>query len=320
VVVDACNSYYLVHRRGGADDRGPSRHDAIRRYLTAEDLARYPNTGVLLSTSSERESHEWSGFSAGVFSHQLRSALAGAADVNGDGRIEYSEVEAFIAAANLRVADPRARLEVFARPPALDRTRALVDLTRSKLRHFVRFPAGSPLAAYLEDARGVRTLDLHHSGEQPLVVGLVPSPRYFVRSRDGQRELRLDLTRAGRVDIDPAAMKASAVVARGAVAEALRDHLYAEPYGPGFYRGFAASTGAPPVAATPSPWLPAAARPAVVTAAYLRERLVRESQRSVADPALRSRLRRIGPELLRALSEGRLAEADRLLDRAAIPR
>ena len=37
--------------------------------------------GFLLSTSSGRESHEWEGVQAGVFSHEVRSGLYGAADV-----------------------------------------------------------------------------------------------------------------------------------------------------------------------------------------------------------------------------------------------
>src|SRR5581483_9078706 len=90
LIIDACNAYLMVARRG--DDRAPAAADAIRRYVADEDLARYPTTGVLLSTSRAAASHEWSAFGAGVFSHELRSALAGGADVNGDGRVEYSEV------------------------------------------------------------------------------------------------------------------------------------------------------------------------------------------------------------------------------------
>src|SRR5688572_6878483 len=53
VIVDACNSYFLVNRRG-ADDSGPSRADAVESYLSREDLTSYPNTGVILSTSSAK--------------------------------------------------------------------------------------------------------------------------------------------------------------------------------------------------------------------------------------------------------------------------
>lgn len=319
IVVDACNSYFLVHRRGGEDDGGPSRREAIQQYLAAEDIARYPNTGVLLSTSEAKESHEWSAFGAGVFSHQLRSALSGAADVNGDGIIQYSEVQAFVAAANLRVSDPRARIDVFARPPRIDASRPLVDLTRSRFRNWLRFPAGPALAVYLEDQRGVRYLDAHLSGERAVVVGLVPSQRYFVRTRDGSREARIDASRRGRIDFDHGALRPSTLAARGAIAESFRTKLYAEAFGPGFYRGFVASSGAAPVAPTRTAWVPAPARPAIITAAYLRERVALLSRASEREPALRRRLRRASPDILRALAAGRLEDADRLIDRAARP-
>ena len=66
------------------------------------------NVGLLLSTSSARESHEWSGFESGVFSHEVRSGLYGAADADGDGRVSYAEIAAFPpkTAAGLACLDP----------------------------------------------------------------------------------------------------------------------------------------------------------------------------------------------------------------------
>ncbi|HSK04882.1 MAG TPA: caspase family protein, partial [Kofleriaceae bacterium] len=129
VIVDACNAYYLVHRRG--DGTAPARRDAVAAFVAREELARYPNTGVLLSTSSAKDTHEWSAYRAGVFSHELRSAMAGGADVNGDGRIAYSEIAAFLAAANQHVTE-QARVDVFARAPAADLARPLVDLRAAR--------------------------------------------------------------------------------------------------------------------------------------------------------------------------------------------
>lgn len=264
IVIDACNSYFMVHRRGGdaVDDGGPSHREAVQSFLAREDLGRYPNTGVLLSTSTEKESHEWSAYGAGVFSHQLRSALAGAADVNGDGLIEYSEVEAFVAAANLRIANPRARVEIFARPPTIDLARPIMDLSASRFRHWLEVPVGAPLRVYLEDARGVRYLDAHLSGERPVILGLADSPYYFVRTSDGTREARIALARQGLRTLDPAALRPSTMAARGSVAEAFRLALYAEPYGPGFYRGFVAARSIRAVAPVQDPWLPRPAAPA----------------------------------------------------------
>lgn len=64
----------------------------------------------------------------GVFTHELLSALSGAADVNADRRVEYSEVQAFIASANRAIHDPRAVPRIVAFPPAIDHHRAIVAL------------------------------------------------------------------------------------------------------------------------------------------------------------------------------------------------
>ena len=60
----------------------------------------------------------------------MRSALAGAADIDGDGRVTYAEAHAFISAANGRVQDARARLSAYAAPPALHRDEPLFDRSR----------------------------------------------------------------------------------------------------------------------------------------------------------------------------------------------
>jgi len=48
------------------------------------------------------------------------SGLWGAADINSDQRIEYSELQSFVASANRTVDDPRAKPSVIVHPPALD--------------------------------------------------------------------------------------------------------------------------------------------------------------------------------------------------------
>ena len=109
VVIDSCHSYFLVNARG-------------RRVAVAEaqdSLDRYPSVGFLLSTSRGKEVHEWSGYGGGVFTYQLLSAMRGAADVDGDGAVAYSEAHAYLAAANMDVTDPRARIEPFVQHPTL---------------------------------------------------------------------------------------------------------------------------------------------------------------------------------------------------------
>ena len=72
------------------------------------------------------ESHEWAGFEAGVFSHEVRSGLFGAADADGDGRVTYAEIAAFVRRANEAIPADRFRPQVLARPPQGDGM--LVDL------------------------------------------------------------------------------------------------------------------------------------------------------------------------------------------------
>ncbi|MFP2912930.1 hypothetical protein ACLESD_49575, partial [Pyxidicoccus sp. 3LFB2] len=127
LIVDACDSYYFVHSRG-ALPVGPAHAEVVKGLLATRELDRYPQVGVVLSTSTEQESHEWSAIRSGVFSHLVRSALTGAADVNADGRVEYSELHAFVAAASQGTEDVRGKLASFVRPPALDRSAVLADL------------------------------------------------------------------------------------------------------------------------------------------------------------------------------------------------
>src|SRR5207302_8747688 len=127
LIVDACYSYFLTLERGP----GGSRHD-IPGFAQFGGLAKRENVGLLLSTSSARESHEWSGVESGVFSHEVRSGLYGAADADGDGVVTYPEMVAFIERANAAIPGERFRPDVFARAPRL--SSQLVDLRQANRR------------------------------------------------------------------------------------------------------------------------------------------------------------------------------------------
>jgi len=94
VIADACASYFLAYARGPGGERRPIDSFGIAPALTADT-----RIGLLLSTSSARESHEWDAFQSGVFSHEVRSGLYGAADADGDGQVSYREIAAFVARA-----------------------------------------------------------------------------------------------------------------------------------------------------------------------------------------------------------------------------
>jgi hypothetical protein len=250
----------MVNARGSkrwVDDSVDPRADrgdaAVRAFLAEEQLERYPRAGVIVATSGDQETHEWSRYQAGILSHELRSGLAGAADVNGDGRIEYSELRAFLAAANARVRNPEARLEVFSRPPALDRHRPLVDLRRAQANGgAARFLHFSPAVAgryHIEDERGVRWADLHKEVGHPFDVVLSSRRNYYVRrdERDSEEEAPLRTPGATRVELASLSWKPRAIASRGALDDTFRQDLYKVPFGRGFYDGYVATSGDVPV-------------------------------------------------------------------------
>ncbi len=250
LIIDACDSYFMVNARGGSakwrSDRSKSVDPVLlAEYTEARVLERYPNTGVLVSTAGIKETHEWSRYGAGVFSYEVRSALVGAADVNGDGRIAYSELAAYVAAANLRVDTEKARVTVFSKAPAANLAEPLFDLRRMRATTFVRFETEQAGHFELEDERGVRYLDLNKAPEHAVTVGLVPGPRYYVRR--GNSEIEVPSTAPGTVSVASGTWRATHLSARDATNDALSSGLYKVPYGPSFYSGYVATSGEAPV-------------------------------------------------------------------------
>jgi hypothetical protein len=182
LIVDACSSYLLVSGRGQGGERRPL-HGFAGSPVVGGDLLGRGDIGLLLSTSSARESHEWNAFQAGVFSHEVRSGMFGGADADGDGTISYAEIAAFIRRANESIPNERYRPEVFWRPPA-DRT-TLVDL-RSALARRVEIPATEHGHYYLEDPRGVRLADFHNGSTLTarLIRPSEPTHLYLQRTGD----------------------------------------------------------------------------------------------------------------------------------------
>lgn len=156
LIADACYSSFLASGRGA----GAGARRAIESLSQSSGL---DHVGLLLSTSSARESHEWEGFQAGVFSHELRSGLLGAADASGDGLISYREIAAFVERANERIVNEKYRPDIHAQPPPGGDV--LVDIRRARERRLEI--QGTEGAHYLlEDGRGVRLADFHNGVTQ----------------------------------------------------------------------------------------------------------------------------------------------------------
>lgn len=153
VIIDACYSFFLAYPRGAGGRRRP-----LAGLRTLGLLADSGHIGLLLSTSSAKESHEWEGLQSGVFSYEVRSGLSGAADADGDGQVTYREIAAFVERANAAIPNERFRPEVHARPPAT--SGLLLDLKPGLARGVV-VPGGAHFI--LENADGVRLADLHGS-------------------------------------------------------------------------------------------------------------------------------------------------------------
>jgi hypothetical protein len=251
LIVDACDSYYFVNSRG-ALPVGPSQEEAVKSVLATRELTRYPRVGAVLSTTREQASHEWSAIRSGVFSHQVLSALSGAADINSDGRVEYSELQAFIAAASQGVEDVRGRLEVSIQPPALDRSAPLIDLKDRARLGFLLIPPGTEGRMWIEDSRGLRVAEFNKERERSMVLGLPATSGYFLRASG--REASFGFPRpGGLVNAGGLSWRDHAFAARGAMEDALRDKLFSVPFGPNFYSGYMASLGQTPVAPEPEP-------------------------------------------------------------------
>jgi hypothetical protein len=183
LIVDACYSYLLVGERGPGGERRK-----VEGFAATSELGRRSNLGLLLSTSSGDESHEWGAFQAGIFSHEVRSGLYGAADLDGDGSITYAEIASFLDRANQAIVNEKYRPHVFARASAA--SAQLVDL-RSGLGRSLTVDGSFPSAHYLiEDQRGVRFVDFHNAkGRSFRLVRPGGASPLYVRSMDDGKEL-----------------------------------------------------------------------------------------------------------------------------------
>jgi hypothetical protein len=248
LIIDACKSYFLVNRRGGEDwkdDSASESHDAeIRAFLNREDLSSYPRVGVILATSGDQSTHEWTRYRGGILSHGLRSALTGSADINGDGRVEYSETHAFLAASTARVRHPEARLNIWARPPAANRHQPLFDLRDAQRARLLRFAPTLSGKFYLEDDRGIRYADMNKAPGTRVDMAVDRKRTYFIHSKSSEAKINPG---AGRIQVATLSFTDKKLAMRGSVETSFRKDLYKLAYSRGFYDGFCARTGLEPV-------------------------------------------------------------------------
>jgi hypothetical protein len=234
--IDACNAEAVVRPRDlQAQVVDPPPAD-LRDYLHGATLARFPNVGAIMASTSGAQSHEWDIYQSGIFTHEILSALRGAADVDGNRRIEYSELAAFLAAANRDVADARARPHSVIHPPPADPRVAIVDLRVERHVAFLSGKPGSLGSFYVEDARGNRLLDLRAEPLLSLTLSVPANDVLYLRNDRG--EAALTPPEGATVRFEDLRLAATEVRARGALDSALRRGLFATRFGPDYYRGF----------------------------------------------------------------------------------
>jgi hypothetical protein len=246
VIVDACHAGGVVGVRGDffaheTDARAvPVTAADVEPILESTPLARYPNIGVILAATVDQETHEWSVTESGVFSHEIISGLLGAADVNGDGVIEYSELSAFVAAANRDIKDPRAVPHVIARPPAANQNVALLALPSLVGVRRLRGAAGTYGHFHIELSNGQRYLDAHLDRGAEITVALPEQTVAYIRTETQEAALPAN----GDVALAHLAFSDRDLASRGSIAAAYRDALFATGFGRDYYLGYVDSTGA----------------------------------------------------------------------------
>jgi hypothetical protein len=182
VFIDACKSYFLVFDRGPGGRREPYQ----RPFALGTIPAWLANTGFVLSTSSDRDSHEWERYQAGILSYEVRSALRGGADADGDQRVTYAELGAFIATANKGIASTRFRPDFLVRPPGRDLG---VELLRWRADAATVRLEGVPVGhVYAETAHGERLLDANPDPRQRVSLYLPDERPLFLRTNDETAE------------------------------------------------------------------------------------------------------------------------------------
>jgi hypothetical protein len=252
LVIDACHAGGVVGMRGKRSfgkevdaETSDVGDEEAARWVAARTLARFPHVGVLASTTAGEQAHEWSAIESGVFSHEVLSAMWGAADINNDLKVEYSEVQAFVSAANRRVEDPRAVPKVVARPPPDDPHDPVADLGRFSQSMMITGDASTLGHFHIERHNGQRHVDAN-LGTHAMTIAVPAGAASFLRADDEEVELRgtvgstIAFADLPRRDVE--------VEERGSTAAGYRKALFREPYTPDYYRGYVDSIGAAPVA------------------------------------------------------------------------
>ncbi|HRE92343.1 MAG TPA: caspase family protein, partial [Myxococcota bacterium] len=236
LIIDACNAGLMVNGRGRPAEVTAERRPAGVSRL---DLSHFPNTGVILAHSAVGETHEWGRFLAGIFSHEVRSGLYGAADLDDDQRIDFAELAAFVASANARVTNPTVRVTPYIRPPLTAPELAVIDLGRARLRGRLRIDhvVGK---AHVVDQDLVRYADFHRTEASPPFWLALTRPGELVLSTE-REAWAIPQEAHGELNLTMLAKRSkSTLSARGPGSEYFERTLFHEPFDLTFARRYLA--------------------------------------------------------------------------------
>jgi len=237
LLVDACNAGFLVKSRGETDDRRPAGPTGL-------ELEQFTNVALILSSSSTGEVREWGRYLSGIFSHQVRSGLSGAADVDGNGTITFPELASFVDSANQGVKNPSLRLTPYIRPPLADPAMPVIAFSQTRFSRFVSMKFDRPARVTLLDSDLVRYADFNLKAGFSVKVALPGGRDYFV-SVDDRLEYVVPAGAEGTVDlgaIEP--RQASSLASRGIDDYYVRS-LFSTPFGPDVAAEYLASRYGP---------------------------------------------------------------------------
>lgn len=250
LIVDACNAGAVVGSRGRFDSAEDAASQPLTRaehaaVLEHGELKARPHVGVVVATAPGQEAHEWTRIRSGVFSHEFLSGALGAADINGDLIIEYSEMAAFMAAANRDLKDPRARPHIRAHAPLADLHAPLLSLRNLK-GPFLSL-RGVDLGRFsLSRENGQNYLEAHVSPKGETRLLLPANEPLYLSSEKG--EARLPGKASGVMELSGLSLSApGAVASRGRLDQDFGQHLFRSAFDREYYLGFVDSRGLPAV-------------------------------------------------------------------------
>jgi hypothetical protein len=229
VFLDACRSQSLFSERGDASRAGPDLREAVR---ALERRVRAVRVGVLTAAHTGRPAGEVRALGAGYFSHVLASGLAGAADADGDERITFGELAAFVAFHTQKLTGQMPWFD----PPG-------GDLQADALDHRGRRPrlvlnAAEPAHFLISAAAGVPVFaEAHKARARPLRI-VLPVGSYRIVRLFGRRlaeEAAVELRAGAAIDLDALAWRHAAfppTATRGDDGAAFGTLAFSEPFSP----------------------------------------------------------------------------------------